>query len=99
MEHWLSDLRGRTKHLLEEINGADLVVMIATAGENASAAAMIGEACSLKRVMTSALVLGGESATDEALSKTLAQLRPWAQMLVIASSDDYIADMLSALRA
>jgi len=99
MEHWRSDLRGRTKHLLEEINGADLVVMIATAGENASAAAMIGEACSLKRVMTSALVLGGESATDEALSKTLAQLRPWALMLVIASSDEYIADMLSALRA
>jgi len=99
MENWLSDLAGRTKHLLDEINGADLVVMIATAGENASAAAIIGEACSLRRVMTSALVLGGASATDEALSETLAQLRPWALMLVIASSDEYIADMLSALRA
>jgi hypothetical protein len=44
-------------------------------------------------------VLGAASATDEALSKTLAQLRPWALMLVIASSDEYIADMLSALRA
>lgn len=99
MENWLSDLTGRKKHLLEEINGADLVVMIATAGENASVAAIIGEACSLRGVMTSALVLGGASATDEALSKTLAQLRPWALMLVIASSDDYIADMLSALRA
>jgi hypothetical protein len=98
-ENWLSDLAGRTKSLLDEINGADLVVMIATAGENASVAAIIGEACSLKRVTTSALVLGGASATDEALSKTLAQLRPWALMLVIASSDDYVADMLSALRA
>jgi len=99
MQNWLSDLTGRTKHLLDEINGADLVVMIATAGENASAAAIIGEACSLRRVMTSALVLGGASATDAALSKTLTQLRPWALMLVIASSDDYIADMLRALRA
>jgi hypothetical protein len=98
-ENWLSDLAGRPKYLLDEINGADLVIMVATAGENASAAAIVGEACSLKRVMTSALVLGGVSATDAALSKTLAQLRPWALMLVAASSDDYIADMLSALRA
>jgi len=98
-ENWLSDLAGRPKYLLDEINGADLVVMVATAGENASAAAIVGEACSLKCVMTSAFVLGGMSATDAALSKTLAQLRPWALMLVTASSDDYIADMLSALRA
>ena len=37
--------------------------------------------------------------SDEALSKTLAQLRPWALMLVIASAEEYIADMLTALRA
>lgn len=99
MQSWLSDLAGCTKHLLEEISTADLVVMLATAGENTSAAAIIGEACSLKRVTTTALVVGGGVATDEALSRTLAQLRPWALMLVVASSDDYIADMLSALRA
>jgi hypothetical protein len=33
------------------------------------------------------------------LSKTLAQLRPYALMLVIASAEDYVEDMLSALRA
>jgi hypothetical protein len=33
------------------------------------------------------------------LSKTLAQLRPWALMLVIASADEYIEDMLRAMRA
>jgi len=99
MQNRLSDLAGHPKQLLDEINGADLLVMVATAGEDASAAAIIGEACSLKRVMTSAVVLGSGSATDAALSKTLAQLRPWALMLVAASSDDYVADMLSALRA
>lgn len=99
MGSFLSDLAGRTRHLLDEINAADLVVMIATAGENASAAPIVGEACSLKRVTTTALVLGGAPATDEALSRTLAQLRPWALMLVVASSEDYVADMLSALRA
>jgi hypothetical protein len=41
----------------------------------------------------------GAGASDEALSKTLGQLRPWSLMLVIASTDDYIEDMLVALRA
>lgn len=99
MPGWLSDLAGRAKDLINEINGADLVVMVATAGENAYAATLIGEACSLKRVNTTGLILGGASATDEMLAKTLSQLRPWSLMLVIANDEDYIADMLIALRA
>jgi hypothetical protein len=96
---WLSDLAGRTHNLIEEVNSADLVVMIAAAGENAEAASIVGEACSVKRVMTTALVLGGTDVPDETLSKTLSQLRPWSLMLVIASAEEYIADMLTALRA
>src|SRR5215831_1754169 len=98
MSGWLSDLAGRTTDLINEVATADLVVMVATAGENASAAAIIGEAASAKRVNTTGLIVGG-SASDEALSKTLGQLRPWSLMLVIASADDYIEDMLVALRA
>jgi hypothetical protein len=96
---WLSDLAGRTKNLVDEVNTADLVVMVSTAGQNAGAASIIGEACSLKRVMTTALVLGGTQISDEILSKTLSQLRPWSLMLVIASAEEYVADMLTALRA
>jgi hypothetical protein len=96
---WLSDLAGRTKNLVDEVNSADVVVMIATAGESVPAASLIGEACSLKRVMTTALITGSAGKSDEVLSKTLAQLRPWALMLVIASADEYIEDMLTALRA
>ena len=99
VEGWLKDLAGRTKSLMDEVAGADLVVMIAAAGEHAEAAAIIGEACSVRHVMTTALVLGSHAASDEALSKTLAQLRPHAMMLVIASADEYIEDMLTALRA
>jgi hypothetical protein len=99
MQGWLSDLAGRTKDLIDEVAGADLVVMVATAGENAQAATLIGEACSLKRINTTGLILGGSSATDEMLSKTLSRLRPWSLMLVIASGEDYIEDMLIALRA
>ena len=99
VEGWLSDLAGHTKILIDEIDSADLVVMVASGGENVQVASLIGEACSLKRVMTTALVLGGASVSDTALSQTLSQLRPWALMLVIASAEEYITDMLSALRA
>ena len=96
---WLSDLAGRTKNLVDEVGSADLVVMVATAGEHAQAAAIIGDACLAKRVMITVLILGSEAQSDEALARSLAALRPYAGMLVIASSDDYIADMLVALRA
>ncbi len=99
MHGWLADLAGRTKNLVDEVDAADLVVMVASAGENAAAAALIGEACHVKHVMTTALILGGASSSDETLSKMLAQLRPHAMMLVISSADEYIKDMLTALRA
>ncbi len=99
MQGWLADITGRTRDLIGEIDSADLVVMVAAAGESAQAAALIGEACSLQRVSTTGLILSGPSVTDDMLSKTLAQLRPWSLMLVIAEGEDYIEDMLRALRA
>jgi len=99
VQAWLSDLAGRTKALLEEVASADLVVMVSSAGTSAQAAAMIGEACAARKVMTTALIIGGEQRSNEELSKTLATLRPYASMLVIASGDEYIEEMLSALRA
>lgn len=99
MDGWLSDLAGRTKNLIDEINTADHVLMVATAGENAEAAAIIGEACHVKHVMTAAVVLGSASKSEQTVSKTLAQLRPHVMMLVIPSADEYVADMLMALHA
>ena len=99
MKAWLGDLAGRTKDLIDEVASADLVVMVASAGTAASAAGVIGEACGARKVMTTALIIGGETKSDEDLSKTLASLRPHASMLVIANSDDYIEAMLTALRA
>ncbi|HEX3937494.1 MAG TPA: hypothetical protein VHX43_08305 [Xanthobacteraceae bacterium] len=99
MGGWLNDLAGRAKNLVDEVETADLVVMVATAGENVAAAGLIGEACAAKHVMTTALIIGGATASDETLSKMLSALRPHAMMLVISSADEYISDMLSALRA
>ncbi len=99
MDGWLSDLAGRTKNLIDEIDTADHVLMIATAGANAEAAAIIGEACHVKHVMTAAVVLGSASQSEQTVSKTLAQLRPHVMMLVIPSADEYVMDMLTALHA
>jgi hypothetical protein len=99
MKAWLSDLAGRTKDLVDEVASADLVVMVSAAGTKAEAAGVIAEACGVRKVMTTALIIGSESKSDEELSKTLASLRPYASMLVIATNDDYIEEMLVALRA
>lgn len=99
MQAWLSDLAGRTKALVEEVASADLVVMVSSAGTDPQTAAVIGEACAARKVMTMALIIGSEQRSNEELSKTLAALRPYASMLVIANGDEYIEEMLAALRA
>ena len=96
---WLKDLSGGAADLIDEVDRADLVVMVAAPGGHANRAALIGEACSHRRVMTTALVVSAGSASDEDLAKTLSQLRPWSLMVVIANADDYVEDMLTALRA
>jgi len=85
-------------NLVAEVPTADLVVMVASAGADAHAAAIIGKACSLSRVMTTTLVVHAASATDEALSKTLAQVRPWSLMVVIANDEAYVEEILRSFR-
>jgi len=62
-------------------------------------AAVIGEACKATHVTTIGFVLGSAAASPEALSTTLGQLRPWTLMLLIAASEEAIAETLAALRA
>jgi hypothetical protein len=95
----LTDLAGRPRNLTDEVDTADLVVMVATPGGRAHAAPIIGEACSRRRVMTTEFVIGGTSAPEAAVSSTLLQLRPWSLMVVIADPDDYIDNLLAELRA
>jgi hypothetical protein len=95
----LSDLGGGHCGVEEEIDRTDLVVLIAGPGGHAHAAPIIGAACNGRRVMTTGFVVSAASASDRDLSKTLAQLRPWSLMVVIAGSDEYLDDMMTALRA
>jgi hypothetical protein len=84
--------------LLADVADADLVVMIVGAGSDAHAAATIGEACSARRVMTHTAIVRAAHATDEALSRTLAQVRPWSLMVVVSNEDDYVDDLLTSFR-
>jgi hypothetical protein len=88
----------RTPRLLDDIATADLVVMVATAGGDASPAAAIGEVCSDRRVHTATFVVRAGAVSDEALSRTLGQVRPWSLMVVIANEDDYVEDILRSFR-
>ncbi len=84
--------------LVAGVADADLVVMMVGAGNDAHAAAVIGEACSARRVMTHTLIVRAAHATDEALSRTLARVRPWSLMVVVANDDDYVDDLLKSFR-
>ena len=95
----LIDLAGRGHDLIDEIGSANLIVMIVTAGESAEAASLIAEVCSLKRVMITGLLLTTPSSTDEQIARTLRTLRPYAPMLVVSGEEEYVAAMLTALRA
>jgi hypothetical protein len=88
-----------TRNLADEVATADLVIMVAGPGGLAQAATDVGRACSDRRVNTTALIVRADTAGDDQLARTLAQIRPWALMVVIANTDEYIDDMLVALRA
>jgi hypothetical protein len=91
-----SDREIRT--FVDSLPSADLVVMVVPAGADAAAAAAIGRACSDRRVMTTTIVIRAASTTDQALSKTLAQVRPWSLMVVVASDEAYVDDILTSFR-
>jgi hypothetical protein len=95
----LCDLAGRRTSIREEVDAADLIVLVAGPGGHAHATPAIGQACSHRRVMTTGFVVGATSAPEREVASTLAQLRPWSLRIVMASSDEFIDDMMTALRA
>ncbi|HSG95205.1 MAG TPA: hypothetical protein VLA28_06770 [Afifellaceae bacterium] len=94
----LKNVDGSEVRLSDELAGADVVVMIAAAGGASDAAAVIGNACFVRGIMTTGLIVakGGDRAEVE---RTVAALRPYAAMLVVSTSEEYIPEMLTALRA
>ena len=78
----------------EELAGADLVVMVAGSDQAAPAGSVIGDVCAARGIMTAAIVVGAPGAVEAAVSA----LRPHAAVLVVTGDEDYVQEMLSALR-
>jgi len=96
---WLTDLAGRARDLVREIEGSDSVIMVGTAGHDLSCGALIGEVCSLNHVLATGLILGDRNRGGAQLTRALAALRQHVIMLVATSDEGYLEDMLAWLKA
>lgn len=91
----LRSFDGESSLLSEELVGADVAVMVATGDTGAEAASIIGRESFRRRIMTAGLVVRGSKDPDDAVIA----LRPYASVLVVSSDEQYIGDVLTALRA
>jgi hypothetical protein len=94
----LETMDGERVNLVDEIADADVIVMVTTAGASAEAAEVIGNACFVRSKMTTGLVLNSVDVPPIDLARTLTAMRPFAAMLVVSNGDEYVPEMLSALR-
>ena len=85
---------GGTALLSEELNGADTVVMVASAGASAEAASIIGDAAAARGIMSAGLVLPDGAPVNQ----VVAALRPHAMVLVVLRDVADVPEVLSALR-
>jgi hypothetical protein len=91
----MRSFEGGASLLSQELDGADVAVMVATGDEGAEAASIIGRASFRRRVMTAGLVVQGKDEPNNAVNF----LRPYASVLVVSPDEQYIADVLTAIRA
>jgi hypothetical protein len=86
---------GAETTLSAELDRADVFVMIATEGSGADAAGVVGNACFVRGVMTAGLIVAQPGGATAAI----AALRPFASVLVVAAGEEFVPEMLTALRA
>jgi hypothetical protein len=91
----MRSFEGGASLLSQELDGADVAVMVATGDEGAGAASIIGRASFRRRIMTAGLVVQGKDEPNNAVNA----LRPYASVLVVSPDEQYIADVLTAIRA
>jgi len=91
----LQSLDGEQTWLSDELAGADVAVMVATANDGAALASAIGDGCTLRGIMTAGIVIADWRETDAAVSA----LRPNARVLLVTRDESDVAEVLTALRA
>jgi hypothetical protein len=91
----LRSVDGVESRLSDELTGTDVTVMVATEDTGAAAASAIGDACTLRGIMTAGLVLGHGGEARAAV----AALRPYARVLMVTDDEADVSEVLTALRA
>lgn len=93
----LRSAEGADAPLDDVLAQAHAVVLVATTGAGAPAAAVIGQTC-LRRGITVAGVAVGEAGGDAA-NAAVAALRPYSRILLVVDDGSDVFEVLSALRA
>ena len=91
----LRTVDGEAVRLSDELGRADFVMMIATEGGGAAAATTIGDACTLRGIMTAGLVVGTNGGSGPALTA----LRPNARVLLVTGDEQDATELLAAVGA
>lgn len=91
----LRTVDGEAVRLSDELARADFVMMIATEGGGAAAATTIGDACTLRGIMTAGLVVGSNGDSGPALTA----LRPNARVLLVTGDERDATELLAAVGA
>ena len=79
----------------EELDDADVAIMVATADADATTASAIAGACAQRGIMTAGLILGERLDVAAAVSAR----RPFARNLMVTDDEEDVAAVLTALRA
>jgi hypothetical protein len=91
----LTTIDGENVQLMDELDGVDAMVLVASSDHGADAAATIGAACTVRGIMTAGLVLTmGDSVTG-----ALTALRPHARVLMVPAEEEDLTELLRAIRA
>jgi hypothetical protein len=91
----LRTVDGVPVRLSEELARADFVMMIATEGRGAAAASTIGDACTLRGIMTAGLIVDADGQSGAAL----VALRPNARVLLVTNDEKDATELLVAVGA
>jgi hypothetical protein len=86
---------GSVTRLSSELEEADLVIVVATAGGVGAAVDVIGVACAQRGIGTAGLIVGSEDEVGPAVSA----LRSHARVLMVTRDSDDVLAVLTALRA
>jgi hypothetical protein len=78
--------------LSDQLQTADFMMMIATGDDGAAAASAIGDACTLRGIMTAGLIFG-----DGDVRAAVSALRPHARVLLVSRDEEDAAEVLSAV--